>query len=108
MNRWSRAHATIRAELIAQLGGVCRWADGTCEGGLELDHIHGRDYKVAALSSHMRARRYRAEAAAGLLQVLCRKHNARKGATLEKRGVHQGPHLPLPDEPPAWLMEQLA
>jgi len=57
--------------------------------------VRGRDYDVAKLSSHMRVKRYRAEAAAGLLQVLCKKHNARKGATMEQRGVHALPALPV-------------
>jgi hypothetical protein len=70
-----------------------------------LDHINGRDYDVAKLSSHMRVKKYREEAAAGLLQVLCRSHNARKGNLLEKRGVHTHPALPVAEDVPAWVTE---
>jgi len=99
---WTRYHATWRAELILQLGGVCRAADAACQGGLELDHIHGRDYKLHKLSSHMRVKRYRAEAAAGLLQVLCRHHNAKKN----QRDLFKRKSAPAPEAVPAWVTEE--
>jgi hypothetical protein len=34
MSWWTERHKTWRAELIAQLGGVCQWKDKTyCGGG---------------------------------------------------------------------------
>jgi hypothetical protein len=98
MSWWTEYHAKWRAKLICELGGQCVYAGcGTTEN-LELDHIHGRDWKVEKFSSHMRVRRYRVEAAEGKLQVLCRSHNAKKNL-----------RTPLRAEPvPAWVTEEEA
>ena len=103
MSWWTERHRTWRAALIQELGGVCSRADGTCDGGLELDHIAGRDYDVAKLSSHMRVKKYVEEAAAGALQVLCRRHNAQKGATLEQGWRSKA--RPDREAIPAWVTE---
>lgn len=51
---------------------------GRCRGALELDHIHGRTWNPAKEARWTRIVRYEQEAASGLLQVLCRRHNAAK------------------------------
>ncbi len=70
------------AAMIATLGGRCAWCRRTDR--LELDHIAGRSWEPRALSWHRRITRYRAELAAGPLQVPCRSCNALKGVTVEK------------------------
>lgn len=67
--------------LIEELGGCCVWCGKTTR--LELDHIEGRTWKPSLVSWHRRIRRYRDEAAAGLLQVLCKTCNAVKGGRIE-------------------------
>ena len=68
-----------RVALIARLGAVCQ--DGFCfeVTRLEFDHINGRDWTPSALSALQRILRYEADAAAGLLRLLCRAHNAKDG-----------------------------
>lgn len=58
-----------RAALVQSLGGRCAQCGST--HSLEIDHIHGRDYRLSDLSSDQRVSRYRREAQANLLQVLC-------------------------------------
>lgn len=63
-----------RRDLVALLGGKCAECGTTRR--LEFDHPHGRDYDPARLSRWSRIARYRRDAAAGNLRVLCRSHNA--------------------------------
>ena len=69
-----------RAALIAKRGGVCE--DGFCfvTVGLEFDHLNGRDWTPSKLSRLQRIARYEADAAAGLIRLLCRPHNAADGS----------------------------
>lgn len=91
------------AALIAQLGGRCAWCSATTR--LELDHKNGRTWTPRLVSWHRRIKRYREEAAAGLLQVLCKSHNALKGNLVEKPARRPpAPGLDL-DREPAWVRE---
>lgn len=74
--RWA---VRARARLVQDLGGRC--AECGSADDLEIDHKHGRDYDVAELGSAERVCRYRREARAGLLRVLCKPCNGRDGAT---------------------------
>jgi 5-methylcytosine-specific restriction endonuclease McrA len=94
-SRERRSHTTVwareaRAALVEELGGVCAQCGATER--LELDHIVGRDYAIDKLSSHCRIRRLRDEASRGLLQVLCRSCNARKGTKLQLSSDIKPPH----------------
>lgn len=71
-----------RLALIKQLGGKC--VDCGTKGRnkknrLELDHIHGRDWKPREKSRWQRLTIYRREAAEGKLAVRCAKCNKLKG-----------------------------
>ena len=59
----------LKAELTQQIGGKCALCSSTTS--LQFDHIHGRDYDAKALSYSARLARYKREAAAGLLRLLC-------------------------------------
>jgi len=77
----SRRHrAKKRNEIILLLGGKC------CECGaiekLEFDHIHPRTWKAQELWSNIRYRKYMEEAMKGIIQLLCRSCNSRKGIPL--------------------------
>lgn len=67
-----------RLALIQALGGECALCGSTWD--LEIDHIHGRDYSLRAISQDQRVTRYRREAAAGLVRVLCSGCNGSDGA----------------------------
>jgi hypothetical protein len=72
--------ARRRVALLVLLGGICQ--DGFCfeVERLEFDHLEGRDWEPAALSTLQRIIRYEADAAAGKLRLLCRSHNAKDGS----------------------------
>jgi len=76
-----------RAALIELLGGVCQ--DGFCFEieRLEFDHPNGRDWEPRCLSRLQRITRYEVDAEAGLIQLLCRSHNATDGN--DKRWIHR-------------------
>ena len=74
-HRWAERE---RARLLAQLGGRCVACGSMAR--LEFDHINGRTWDVTLLDPAQRLRRYRAEIAQGLVQLLCRACNVRKGA----------------------------
>jgi hypothetical protein len=68
-----------RAVIFEMLGHQCALAevDGeSCDGPLEIDHPHGRDWQPRKVSSYNRNRRYLREAQDGLVRLLCRHHNA--------------------------------
>jgi hypothetical protein len=69
-----------RAALISRLGGVCK--DGFCfeTERLEFDHLYESDWDPAKLSRLQRIARYESDADAGLIQLLCRSHNAADGS----------------------------
>lgn len=77
MSRQAKWAVRARAALVNQLGGCCAVCGSTVD--LEIDHIYGRDWSLRKHSSHHRVCIYRREAAKGLLQVLCSKHNSQKG-----------------------------
>jgi uncharacterized protein len=73
-----------RNELVQKLGGKCVLCSAT--DGLEIDHVHGRDWDPATLSKQQRADRYRSEHDDGVyLQVLCRSCNASDGAANKQK-----------------------
>lgn len=67
----------LKRELIRSLGGKC--AHCSTKEDLAFDHIIGRNWDVSLYSKLDRLRRYRREAQNGLIQLLCRQCNARKG-----------------------------
>jgi hypothetical protein len=70
-----------RVRLLEELGPYCHWPGCRTRkrSALEFDHIHGRVWECTGLSTDQRMILYRAEASAGLLQVLCSFHNRVKG-----------------------------
>ena len=76
-HRWAERE---RARLLAQLGGRCVACSSTTR--LEFDHINGRTWDVKPPGPAQRLRRYRAEIAQGLIQLLCKACNVRKGASV--------------------------
>jgi hypothetical protein len=71
-----------RAALLERLGGVCQTPGcGTCFD-LQFDHIDAgtRTWHVRSAGRLKRIALYEREADLGLLQLLCRKCNARKSA----------------------------
>lgn len=76
---WRDKAQTLREKIVNLLGGKCV----TCnkKKRLELDHIdpNTRTWEACKLSQMGRARRYWKEFQQGLLQVLCRKCNSKKG-----------------------------
>lgn len=78
--QYKRKRWALREELKKQLGNVCAHLGmGECAGGLEFDHINGRDYELRKLGRDTRVKRLIQEIARGEIQLLCRRHNARKG-----------------------------
>ena len=73
---WARR---ARAELLAALGGACVQCGESRARRLEFDHITPATWERNRLDTSGRISRYRAEAAAGLIQILCRRCNAKKG-----------------------------
>ena len=70
---------SLRFWLVVLLGGRCAHEHlGDCERALELDHINGRDWQPREVNSATRVKILVREAADGKLQLLCRRHNARK------------------------------
>lgn len=70
----------IRAELFDMLGCSCQWIneDGSFCGStdqLQINHLFRREWRPRKLSRYRRNLRYRKEAKAGLLNVLCKQHN---------------------------------
>ena len=68
-----------RVLLIIHLGGKCRECGCADIASLEIDHIHGRAWKLQKFDPSGRVCRYVREAALGLVQVLCGDCNVRKG-----------------------------
>jgi hypothetical protein len=67
-----------REELIKALGGTCsKSGDGKCDGELEFHHPFGRDYEPKDFSRWQRIIKYRREAAMGLVELRCCRHNRR-------------------------------
>jgi hypothetical protein len=73
-----------RRELIEALGARCAMESAECDGDLEVDHPRGRDYEPNRLNQLQRLRRYRRDAAAGRVRLLCRHHNAEAGSQRTK------------------------
>lgn len=61
----------VRAELLEKLGGKCVKCGEDNQEELEFDHIYGRAYEARKLSSSARMARYKREAAANKLRILC-------------------------------------
>lgn len=80
--RWARKHAI---QLRLEMGRRCKWPGCRRVTGIQFDCIipkndgHGRK-----LSWDQRIRYYKRQRASGNLRLLCRKHNAQKGATTDK------------------------
>ena len=73
-----------RLEMIQRLGGKCvdcgtKGTKDPRKNPLEIDHIHGRDYDITKMDSSWRMVLYKREEKAGLLQVLCKRCNGKKG-----------------------------
>ncbi len=64
----------IREWLFEYLGGECDICGERCN--LEIDHPWGRDWQPRRYSKYRRNLRYRREALAGEVRLLCREHNA--------------------------------
>jgi 5-methylcytosine-specific restriction endonuclease McrA len=79
MTRQAKWVKAARKRLLEELGGCCQRC-GTMRK-LEFDHIipATRHWVNEQHGTYKRMLIYRAEAKLGLLQVLCRKHNAQKG-----------------------------
>jgi len=69
----ARADA-IRSELLAALGSRCAICGSKRKP--EFNHIYGCEWQHNKLNRYQRLLRYRKEAALGLLNILCRSHNA--------------------------------
>lgn len=76
-----------KEKLIQQLGGGCAICGAKTK--LQVDHINRRDYDVRKLSFSARIARYKREAAAGLLRLLCEFHNLK-----ERKTNDHGAHVP--------------
>lgn len=66
-----------RRALIRQLGAKCETCPESDLDRLEIDHRHGKSWRSRDVASDQRVRRYKREAAAGLLRVLCKSCNSR-------------------------------
>lgn len=64
----------LRAELFEMLGGKCAECGDTFQ--LEVNHIYARSWKPSKLSKYRRNLRYVREAREGLVNLLCKTHNA--------------------------------
>lgn len=78
---WARKK---RAELLVELGNTCG-RDGCDNDELEFHHPHGRAWNPVKLSRWQRMIRYRRDAAAGNLALLCKPHNASDGQRFRGR-----------------------
>jgi hypothetical protein len=67
--------ARARLALIVSLGGKCALCASDYD--LEIDHPFGRDWKPSRVEYSARISRYRREARAGLVRVLCASCNCR-------------------------------
>lgn len=76
------ARTRRRNRLIQRLGGKCVECESIVD--LEFDHIFPRNWKSHTVSSDRRLAIYEQEADAGLLQLLCRSCNAKKGASQDE------------------------
>lgn len=81
-NKTTRTRLTQQArDLVWQLlGHECALQgvdDIECDGPLEVDHPHGRDWVPRRVSIYNRWRRYLREARMGLVRPLCKAHNER-------------------------------
>jgi 5-methylcytosine-specific restriction endonuclease McrA len=61
----------LKRELMELLGGKCELCSEDDPDKLEFDHVNGRDYVVSELSFSARLARYRREAEAKELRLLC-------------------------------------
>lgn len=71
-----------RHELIEELGGKCALCGESKYEKLEFDHIHGKDWSARGMSTDQRMCRYQKEAKLGLIQILCKDCNDKKGDPL--------------------------
>lgn len=72
-----RRSKEIRAALVEKLGGCC--VECGSDRRLEFDHIYGTTVQLDRLSGYDRILLYRKEAEQGLLQLLCKKCNQKRG-----------------------------
>lgn len=72
-----RNYARGRALLEKEAGGCCVGCG--CQRGLEFHHIYGRDWVASRTSRWVRLARYRREWLMGLVELRCRKCNAKLG-----------------------------
>lgn len=81
MTRQAKWKKRARVALIRELGGYCNLCGETCLKKLEFDHINPatRRWQCCREGSYKRMLLYRIEHKLGLLQLLCRRCNARKG-----------------------------
>ncbi len=84
VKQWAKR---ARAQLIQELGGQCMDCRETRPEHLTFDHIQAwtRNWECTGKSTDQRMIHYRREAAAGLLQLLCMKCNARKSQTVDAK-----------------------
>ena len=74
---------SLRQQIVEFLGGVCVTCGTTEE--LEFHHKYGNTWQSNKLGSYQRLLKYKEEAEAGLLELLCDEH-------------HTGPNWKHPDE----------
>jgi len=75
--RTKRSVARAREELVAQLGGKCAACSST--KNLCFDHKKKRTWRAPRANRHTRMARYKREAKAGKLQLLCKSCNSKRG-----------------------------
>lgn len=82
MSRRQRDWANrAKAKLIADLGGKCVMCETT--ENLEIDHIYRREWSICGTEFSWRISKYRKEAKAKLLQLLCGSCNKFRGRPTE-------------------------
>jgi 5-methylcytosine-specific restriction endonuclease McrA len=69
--RQTQYASKMKRVLIELLGGRCALCPEDDPDKLEFDHINGRDYEPRQLSYSARLAKYKREAAAGKLRLLC-------------------------------------
>jgi 5-methylcytosine-specific restriction endonuclease McrA len=92
---WESARADkLRAKLFELLGGCCAECGDTFQ--LEINHIYSRSWRPNKLSKYRRNLRYLREAREGLVNLLCKTHNASyRPLPLEAKVLEDDPSKPF-------------